>query len=211
MGMAKKYFEASASRAGAAAVVLLLATASACTTSSHVDSGNNIETHGASQAGTATPTAQPKKRVVDAEAVEVMGTGGMLVAGRLPHGQRTQIWHCAALTDISQCQDVGPPGLSRSDYVDAMATFGRNTYWVLTINPDRQRSSIHITTNGGRSWVQHAAPSHGLAAGSQGTIQVFGEGQALLTQYTANGPIAQQYRTDDAGAAWQRAGEINLN
>jgi hypothetical protein len=211
MGMAKKYSEARPSRAGAAALVLLLATATSCTTSSHVDSGNNIETHGASEAGTATPTAQPKKRGVDAEAVEVMGTGGMLVAGRLPHGQRTQIWHCAALSDISQCQDVGPPALSRSDYIDDMASFGRNTYWVLTMNPDRQRSSIHITTNGGRSWVQHAVPSHGLAAGSQGTIQVFGERQALLTQYTANGPVAQQYRTDDAGAAWQRVGEINLN
>ena len=211
MDMAKTYFEARATAAGAVAVMLLLATATACTTSSHVDSGKDIETHAASKAGPATPTAQPKKRVVNAEAVEVMGTGGMLVAGRLPHGHRTQIWRCAALTDISQCQGVGPPALSRSDYVDDMATFGRNTYWVLTINPDRQRSSIHITTNGGRSWVKQAAPSHGLAAGSQGTIQVFGERQALLTQYTANGPVAQQYRTDDAGAEWRRVGEINLN
>ncbi len=209
MGMAEKCFEASWMSARVGLVVLLLATVTACTASSRTDPARDTEA-GSPKAGTANRTAHPNRRVVDAEAVEVMGTGGLLVAGRLPHGQRTQVWRCVALSDISQCQGVGAPSFSRSDYVDDMATFGPNTYWVLTINPDRQRSSIHVTTDGGGSWVKHAAPSRGLAAGSQGTIQVFGERQALLTQYWANGPVAQQYRTDDAGASWRRVGEINL-
>lgn len=208
MGMAKKCFEARSMLAWVA-LGLLLATAAACTASSHAERGTNTETDGASQAEV-TNQARPKAPLQDTEAVAVMGTGGMLVAGRLRNEQRAKVWHCTALTDISQCQSVGSPALSRSDYVDDIATFGRDTYWLLTVDPDRQRSSVHITTNGGRSWVKHAAPSRGLAAGSQGTIQVFSQRQALLTQYTANGPIAQQYRTDDAGASWRRVGEIDL-
>lgn len=84
-----------------ALVVLLLATASACTASSDAGSVHNSGADGNVKAGAATRTAQPNARAVDAEAVEVMGTGEMLVAGRLPHGQRTQVWRCSALTDIS--------------------------------------------------------------------------------------------------------------
>jgi hypothetical protein len=193
-----------------ALVVPLLATATACTAPSDAGARHSSGADGALSAGAATGAAHPDERSLDTEAVEVMGTGGILVAGRLPHGKRTHLWRCTALTDISECVSLNSPTDSPSDYVDDVATFGRNTYWVLTINADRQSSSIHVTTNGGRSWVQHPAPSHGLAAGSRGTVQVFGERQALLLQYTANGPVAVQYLTNDAGASWQQLGDINL-
>jgi hypothetical protein len=192
-----------------ALVVLLLFTTTACTASSAGDSVHNTGTDGAFNAGSA-QTAHPNGPPVDAEAVEVMGTEGLLVAGRLPHGKRTQVLRCTALTDMSQCLSLGSPALSRSDHVDDIAAFGRNTYWLLAINPDRQISSIHVTINGGRSWVQHAAPSHGLAAGSWGSVRVFDERHALLIQYTANGPVAVQYLTDDGGASWRDLGEIDL-
>jgi hypothetical protein len=194
-----------------AVVVVLLATTTACTASSDGDSVHNSGTDGSLKGGSSAQTAHPNGPPLNAEAVEVLGTGGLLVAGRLPHGQRTQVWRCTALTDISECLSLGSPTLSRSDHVDGIAAFGRNTYWLLTMNPDRQRSSIHVTTNGGRSWVQHPTPSRGLAAGSWGAVRVFDERHALLIQYTASGPVVHQYLTDNAGASWQQLGEIALN
>lgn len=207
--MAKKRFKAWSTSARSATAALVLATATGCTVSGHDDALRDTDTNPAPTDG-ATQTSDPTEPVVDVEAVEVLGTGGMLVAGRLPHAQKPQLWRCPALTAISRCERVASPGLSRSEYVDDIATAGRATYWVLSIDVDRQRSFVHITTNGGHSWVQHAAPSRGLAAGSRGTIQVFGDRQALLIQYWANGPLAQQYRTDDAGASWQPVSDIDL-
>lgn len=189
--------------------MLFLVTTAACTASSAGDSVRDTRTDGAFQAGSA-QTAHRTEPPVDAEAVEVMGIGGLLVAGRMPDGQRTQVWRCTEPTDISQCLRLDSPTLSPSEHVDDIATFGRNTYWLLTLDVDRQRSLVYVTTNGGRSWIQHPAPSHGLAAGSWGTVRAFDERHALLTQYTANGPVAVQYLTDDGGASWQDLGEIDL-
>jgi len=192
---------------GVALLALVLAATAACT-SSNLEGRHQTDARTVPGGKDSVRTAVPDGRGVLTEAVEVTGTGSLLVAGRLPHGRKTQVWRCPSLTDISECQSVGPVGLSRSEYADDIATFGRDTYWVLTMDVDRQRSSVHTTTDGGRSWVRHAAPSRGLAAGSQGSIQALGEDQALLTEYTANGPLLQQYRTDDAGASWHPVGAV---
>ncbi len=188
---------------------LLLATATACAASNDTDQVPTDRAH--SSSGIAA-TGQPsdRNRPVDVDAITATSTG-LLVAGHRPHGESSRVWQCPALTALSQCRSVGFPRLAGSEYVDDMDTFGRSTYWVLTTDVDRARGHVYVTTNGGRSWVQQDAPSHGMAAGSWGAIHAFNDHQAVLIQYTANGPVGEQYQTDDAGASWQTLGRLDLN
>lgn len=193
--------------ARAAAVALVIAAATACS-----GSGDHAAAPTPTSAGdSAAPgTSAAAGAVVEVEAAAPLGRDGLLVAGRAPHGRRTRLWHCPALTAISRCRPIPLPGLAPAEYVDDLAVWGRATYWVLTSDVDRQRSHVHLTTDGGRSWATRPAPARGLAAGSRGTIQAFGESQALLSQYWSNGPFMAQYLTDDAARTWQQLGEIDL-
>lgn len=188
---------------------LLLAAASACAVSNDTDQMPTDQAH--SSSGIAA-TGQPsdRNRPVDVDAITATPTG-LLVAGRRSHDESSRVWQCPALTALSQCKSVGLSRLASSEYVDDMDTFGRSTYWILTTDVDRARGHVYVTTNGGRSWVQQDAPSHGMAAGSWGAIHAFNDRQAVLVEYTANGPVGEQYQTDDAGASWQPLGRLNLN
>lgn len=188
---------------------LLLATATACAASNDTDQVPTDQVHSSSGIA-ATDQPSERHRPLDVDAITATPRG-LLVAGHRSYGESSRVWQCPALAALSQCKSVGFPRLASSEYVDDMDTFGRSTYWVLTTDVDRARGHVYVTTNGGRSWVQQDAPSHGMAAGSWGAIHVFNDHQAVLVEYTANGPVGEQYQTNDAGASWQSLGRLNLS
>jgi photosystem II stability/assembly factor-like uncharacterized protein len=113
----------------------------------------------------------------------------------------------AASPEGTDVRDIGPRMPAQQE-IDSVFALNHNDVWITTASEGGGDGKLYASTDGGRMWSVHPAPSHSEAAGSTDELWFVSSLDGWLADLQPTGPGETLYRTTDGGAHWREVARL---